>query len=359
MTSLSHQKKEQNRNGRLKEKFRKKNYHEKHTMKYVLAKIFAWLFNFLSGLAVFSLVFFWIYGVCKIFYLAIGISIVIVVLWELLKRSILEDLFKDYHRDNFFEWGLACACIVIVGGSTLGSFFGAKKGINAIDEGAKVISFEDRTATTRAEKQRKEKQLAEYQSDKYVHRDGQIDWKIKNERIIPLESSIDSLGAQILAIEKQVNQENSKKKVLHSLYLSKEAWHYALGCAISDLLLVFCFFFMERYEWEEALAKGLVESEKQTDNEPTINNPSNGSVNGNQKKQPNGNINGNVNGKPDRINVQNQASIGFQRKSQRQNKRLCVNCSTDISNKRQGANYCSDNCRRAYWGKQQTKIKYN
>lgn len=257
--SIEHKKHEKRLNW-LREKYRNKTYIEKNQIEYILSIAFSWFFNGLSALGAmaFATIFFLGFMAGKIVPAVIA-AIALCVGWEILKRRALITAWEDYFIRDKVKATKVMYCAAIILGSIAATFFGTKEMIYQLNEdSSELVSFEDRSELIQNQLESKRAKLKSYQTDKkYQTSSGEILYNISQFTIPRIETSIDSLESKLIALQESTEKKNSNLTTLQKVYAENRSWQYAVGVALSDILIILLIGYKEKFEYYEALIKGV------------------------------------------------------------------------------------------------------
>ena len=249
---------EDKRTLKLARKYENKPYHVRWLPLYFITNVFGYLFNAASGLGAFALVYYLILRLTQNHLLAVGGGVFVIILWEILKRYSIGEMFKDYFADNHLDPKLVVFTSLILIGSAAASFFGAKNAIPDLMQGPQLEAYEDKTAALRKALTDKEQALKDLNNDRSNYNEkGIMLYKIAQNVRPKIVTSIDNLQNELAAVEIETNKRNDQTGIQHKIYVSDNASHYAIGVALFDILLLLCFYFTEQYDYKEAYFRGV------------------------------------------------------------------------------------------------------
>lgn len=249
--------KDKRRESLLNKKYEDKTYFEKFKVLYQASIGSSWMFNLISGIGASALVFFFFSSIIPYLFIAVVFAAVFVVLWELAKRYLIINLFEDWYMHNVWNTGQMCILIVLIGGSVAATFFGAKELIPKILPEAELISFSEQSILLTAELSKMEAELEDLKNNKkYRTSKGEIMYKIKAFTIPEKTGLKDQMSAKLIALQEKIVEENGVIETDYKAVTELKSWHYSLFAAISDLLLLFCLWYKEKYEFIEYNERG-------------------------------------------------------------------------------------------------------
>lgn len=256
---------EDRRVNKLNKKYGEKTYFEKYLPLYYSAIGSSWMFNFISGVGASAFFFFVFQSVIPYLALIIIATFIFIVFWELAKRYLLINLFEDFYMQERWNYGQACIIFVLVGGSVAATFFGAKEMIPKVLPEAELISFSEQSKLLTVELKKAEANLKELKTDKkYRTSKGELMYNIKQYTIPAKSARVDSLSSKLIALQEKITAKNGEIEKDYGAITQFKAWHYSVLFGVSDLLLIFCLWYKEKYEFIEYNERGSVKKKPPT-----------------------------------------------------------------------------------------------
>ena len=261
MSNKIEKEKEGKRIGYLKEKYRTKEYTESHKIEYYLSLGFSWFFNALSGAgAVAFVTMFFVAFAFGNFWAAASGAVAVCVGWEVLKRRVLIRVWEGFYKENKVNLKNFALSFLVVTASIAATFVGTKWMVFELNKGnVEQRSFEQESLLVQSQLDSKNAKLDKYNnSDNFKNSQGIILYEISQRTIPQLEKEIGELESKLIQIEEEIKKGNTEKSETQTIYSENLSWQFAVGVGLSDLLIILLIGFKEKYEYYEAIEKGVI-----------------------------------------------------------------------------------------------------
>lgn len=320
---------------RLQKKFTPRAYYIKYKNLRLFTLIASYLFNLFSALTASTLIYFFVLSLGPGVLISALSTITFIALLEAFKRKTSSIFFSNLLQ--FRKVNLIILVVVAISSLSVAfSFFGSKKVVQEFTPPPPLEVVDTLTNDLQKELGTINDQIKEANKTK---------WKGNTTRTA--QKAIEQLSKQkaiiqseIIRISQRTDESNDSTIIQHKSNVQINSANFALVTLLLEALFLLCAFYIEYYDYRSyaEFAQVQIIPTNPTDRPQFLNGNSNG--NGTDKR-----LNGTETVQPLKLNGTAVASVDTETIS----KRLCANCSVDISAKKSTAKYCSDLCRRQKW----------
>ena len=324
---------------RIRERFEQKSVIRSSRILAERLKIYSWGINALSfALALYAVYYFTsLYGSWKFFAL-FTLGVVLLALWELAKReSIILFSMGVFNQEKRGNLAMGFVVLFLIGVSMTTTYYGGNKLVVEENNGPEQVhSSAIDSLSVLLSKAEADKELMKSQTwNGVIVRDAR-------KQMSGLQERIDVLLSQKMELEQSDRDENGELKAEHESKMANLGIVFGGLGVLFDLVLIGFLSIAEKKEWEVFCLEN---------NRPAIVPKRTVPV---PKRSKNGTDNRSNISKDKGVTVPKIAaekrSIGFFNEQIKiENKRSCLTCGTDISNRRSDAKFCSPSCRKDYW----------
>lgn len=240
----------QNREEYLEEKFASKSFTEKMHTSYSIAKFFSYFAQAFSAITASSLVYLFIYSLVKNIFFASLMTVVIIVIFESIKRVINDTYWTDMvqHKKNKIK-SLIFVVLALSAMSIASSYYGAKDAVVALSGNPELIKLDSLTAPLQAQIDANNEQMKEARGTR---------WKgtttpISQATIKQLSEQNTQLLEQISDIRKETVSSNNNTAKLHQAMTSVKAETFGLVTLGLEFVFIFVMWFLSYYDYREYL----------------------------------------------------------------------------------------------------------
>lgn len=313
---------------RLQDKYKAKPYFQKAAglRKTVLASSF--FLNLFSLATAFACVFSVVKLALPLPVLAAAFSLVFLTLLEVLKRTAIPPLFKQFFQFRKLATGQLAFIACLSACSVLLSWQGAKEAVFLLSAPVQLTDFDQvrQPYLDQLERLSKERQLLEKQTWQ-----GRLVSDARNQLAVVQEQEAGLVKAMTEAV-KAAEEDNKAAALKHAEATSLKAEHFAAAALVLDLLLLFALGFLEHYDFrslaefsgpkaaEKSLSNDIGTTKQVTGFRPFIDNETKGRT----------------------------VVKGFD--AMRDAMRSCQQCSSSFVQKTTWQKFCTDACRSEFHG---------